>query len=292
MPHFRHIISDNPLVPAMTFTVDENRVVLRFLEKRTEKDIDLSEAPITELSTTEQLSSPQINRPNGKYYVIDGEEYIILAEGVLDKTSSMFQKDWVPGAHFVFHFDPLRGFFIDSKATLTYFNKRNTADHIRYSGGLWLLSVWVRDQNAPVTECARSLTTGKDMVLITNVEDLGEQWEATEVMKGKSSQWLNLGYELIPSSESVEPEGWVDFTLKIKDGKTGELATDVTWDGFIVEPVDGYSPHRRVPVTNGIGHFRMKALGLRDGEFMRVKINHRFYTSRVEAIVPVVAAND
>ena len=74
----------------------------------------------------------------------------------------------------------------------------------------------------------------------------------------------------------MAPDGWVDFTLTLKDGKTHAVATDVTWDGYIVEAVDGYAPHKRVAVTNGVGHFRACALGLQAGETMRIKINHRF----------------
>ena len=289
MPHFRHVISENPLIPVMALAIDETRAVLRFLSER-EEDMDmLTEAPVAELSTTAQLSYPQTRRLNGKFYTIEGKEYVIMAEGILDKTNSMYSKDWVPGAHFVFHFDPARGFFIDSKGTLTYFNKRNTADLIRYEGGLWLFDLWVRNPDAPLTECSRSITTGADTILITNVEDLGEEWTAENVMTGKTSRWLNLDYELTPSSETVAPDGWIDFILKLKDGKTGELADDVTWDGYIVEAVDGYVPHKRVSVVNGIGHFRACALGLQNGEAMRVKINHRFYTSRAEAIVQVVS---
>lgn len=289
MPHIRHIISENPLIPVMSLAIDETRAVLRFLKERTEDMDGLLEAPAAELSTTARLGYPQVWRSSGRFYTIEGKQYVIWAEGILDKNNSMFSKDWVPGAHFVFHFDPAKGFFIDSKGTLTYFNKRNTADLVRYEGGYWLFDLWVRNPQAPLTECARSLTTGADTILITNVEDLGEPWSVEDVMTGTTSKWLNLAYELTPSSETVSPDGWVDFTLTLKDGKTHEVATDVTWDGYIVEAVDGYAPHKRVAVTNGIGHFRAQALGLQDGESMRIKINHRFFTSRAEATVQVVA---
>lgn len=32
-------------------------------------------------------------------------------------------------------------------------------------------------------------------------------------MTGTTSKWLNLEYSLTPSSETVAPDGWVDFTL-------------------------------------------------------------------------------
>lgn len=61
MPHIRHIISENPLIPVMSLAIDETRAVLRFLKERTEDMDSLSEAPVAELSTTEQLVSCNFN---------------------------------------------------------------------------------------------------------------------------------------------------------------------------------------------------------------------------------------
>lgn len=290
MAYLRHVTVEKSSFPVLSLAIDETRAVLRILKPREEfENTDAqTEGDIADLSGTAKLATPFFQNRD-KYYTVDGKEYCILAEGIFDKTDTRFLRSQYPGAIISFVFDPVRGFFVKRIDLETAGYRCHIADAIRHTGGLWQLCFWITNPNAPVTEWNRSITTYKDQILITNLEDLGELWEADDVMKGGKSQWLNLGYELTPSSETVAPDGWVTFTLRILDGKTKELATDVTWDGYIVEPVDGYCPHRRVSVVNGVGTFRMKALDLADGEPMRVKINLRNHTGRAEASVRVQA---
>ena len=290
MPHFRHVIAKELPIDHFSLAVDETRAAFRLLAPTDGFDIapDAEYVPIEKLSTTEELGSRYCKMKHSELYQINDQDYVILAEIIIDKTKPEFQRVWVPGAHFVTWFDG-RVFRCDLKGGLTYFDFRNTAEYCRYMGGMWLFDLWVRNPAAPVTECARSITTTADATIITNVDDLGDVWTADDVMTGTTSKWLNLAYELTPSSETVAPDGWVDFTLTLKDGKTHEVASDITWDGYIVEPVGGYAPHKRLAVTNGVGRFRAQALGLQDGESMRMKINHRFFTSRAEAVVRVSA---
>lgn len=290
MGYKRHVIASNLPFQYYSLAVDETRAVFRLLNPKEffspKEDAQIYSAEL--LSTTQKLASEVAVNDADKIFEVNGEELCIVAEVVIDKTDPFFSRMWVPGAHFVTWFDGYK-FRVQIKGALTYFDCRNTAQYIRYNGGLWLFDLWVRNPQDPVTACSRSITTTEDATVITNVEDLGEVWTAENVMTGATSKWLNLAYDLTPSSETVAPDGWIDFTLKLKDGKTGELADDVTWDGYIVEAVDGYAPHKRVPIVNGVGHFRACALGLQAGETMRVKINHRFYTSRAEATVQVVS---
>lgn len=288
MPYLRHIIADSLPVNCFSLAVDETRAAFRILVPASTVPLaeDAKEYPLDELSTTAKLAETYVRPFQNRYYNVDGTNYCILVEAILDKSLSEFQRMWLPGAHFVFSFDGQR-MLIDIKGGLTFFDHRNTAEYARSRGGLWLFDLWVRNPQDPVTNCARSITTTESSIVITNTETLGEKWAAKDVSAGGVSQWLNLGYELIPSAPSVAPDGWVDFTLRILDGKTGELADDVNWDNFIIEPVDGYCPHRRVAVVNGVGSFRMRALDLREGETMRVKVGVRFWQSRVESSVMV-----
>ncbi len=290
MNHFRHIIAKTLPYKHFALAIDETRAVFRILapaETFTISDeADYLEAE--KLTTTEALGSRYSGETKDKVFTVGEEQLCIVAEVVIDKTVKKFQRLWVPGTHFITWFDG--AFHVTVKGSMTYFDLRDTTDLCRDTPGMWLFDLWVRNPDAPLTECARSITTTADSVVLTNVEDLGEVWTGEDVMSGGQSKWLNLAYELTPSSETVEPEGWVTFTLRILDGKTHELADDVTWNGFIAEAVDGYCPHRRVSVVNGVGTFRMKALGLQDGENMRVKINHRFYSGRVESTVKVMAS--
>ena len=294
MAYLRHIKAKSLPIPAISVAIDETRAVLRLLVEEDDQDgAFLADGAAggdpADLKTTKRLASPFLGK-RSVFYPVNGKNYVILAEGILDKESTVYARDWVPGAHWSFQFDPRRGFFIDVRPELSWFSKRNTADYVKYAGGLWLFDLWVIDQTAPVSECNRSITTAPDTLVITNLEDLGEDWDAEVVMEGGASKWLNLGYELAPSSETVEPDGWIEYELRILDGKTRKLNPAVTWNGWIADPVDGYCPHRRISVVNGIGKFRMQALGLLPGEAMRVKVGHRFFSGRVEHTVQVVEA--
>ena len=286
--HLRHVVAKKLPFPVISVAIDDTRAVLRLLYERNAGFVSesASEEDADALKTTARLASSFFGSRD-TYYEIDGKQYFIYAESILDKTSPIYSRNWVPGAHYSFHLDPARGIFIDVRPELSYLSKRNSADYAKYAGGMWLFDLWVTDQTAPVSECNRSITTAPDTILVSNITDLGEDWDADVVMKGDQSKWLNLGYELTPDAEEVAPDGWVTYTLKLLDGKTGDLMTNITWDGFIVEAVDGYAPRRRVEIKNGVGTFRQQALGLQSGETMRVKINHRFYTGRAEHTVTV-----
>lgn len=290
MGYKRHIVTSYFPFHTFSFAVDENRAAFRLLVPAEESELenDAYECDVSQLKTTDKLGSIFVTDKKTRWFLIGGERFVIYAEVIIDKTLPEFQRMWIPGAHFVSYLKNGR-FQVDIKGGLTFFDHRNTAEHCRRSGGIWPFDLWVRDVNAPVSDCSWSITTTQDSTIITNVADLGEEWAADDVMTGTTSKWLNLAYELTPSSTTVEPDGWVTFTLKVLDGRTEELAEDVTWDNFIIEPVDGYCPHRRVAVTNGIGSFRMKAQDLLAGEKMRVKVGVRFWVSRVEATVDVVA---
>lgn len=224
-----------------------------------------------------------------RIFSIRGCDYVILGETIFRKTNPDVAYNYVPGTHFVFHFDRLRGARVDAKGSLSYFTKCSTADLIRSMGGFWYFDIWVRDQNAPLTQCARSITTAPGSYLIKNFSDLGKQWLAEDVMKGGQSKWLNLAYSLDAQNRSVTPNGTIELTFLVLDGLTGEVATDVTWDGFVIDAVDGYVPHKRLSVVKGVGTFKAMAWGLASGETMRIKINRRYQTSVAECTIPVVS---
>lgn len=283
-------MADRLEVPVLNVLIFSNEIIVRYLGHAKE----LPENQATIIYQEADLLKPTRygafwKRGNPlRLFFIHGRYYVILGETIFRKTSPEVAYNYVPGTHFVFHYDPLRGARVDAKGTLSYFTKCSTADLIRTMGGFWYFDIWVRDQNAPLTECARSITTATGSYLIKNFDELGEQWTAEEVMKGGQSKWLNLAYSLTSKTGSVTPWGGVEFEFQVLDGKTRELATDVTWDGFVIEAVDGYVPHKRLSVVNGVGRFKGMALGLVPGESMRVKINRRYQTSIAECTVPVV----
>ena len=290
MGYFRHITADSLPIEGVNIAIDENRAALRFLQSfdRSELPSRLTRSETSQLLTTETLGCPHFqSEKTAFFYEIEGRCWVVTNEIILDKTLPEYQRIWTPGVHFAFYLDPSRGLKINPVGAMASVSRRNTAELIRHMGGVWCFDLWVRNPEAPLTECARSITTAPTTLFITNVEDLGERQTVEYVMQGGRSKWLSLAYRLTPDKEVVSPNGSLYYTFEILDGKTGELATDVSWDGWRIEAVDGYAPHKRVEVINGTGRFRVMALGLQVGETMRVKVGHRFNPSLVEAVVRI-----
>lgn len=288
----RHILANNLSFNVFSLAVDETRFAYRIL---TEADNNYRqvllannavETDVEVLKTTKKLASPFCKDIKDKFFMIDDVKYVIYSEIIIDKTNSVLKRNWIPGAHFVTWFDGEK-LNVENKGGITYFTLMNTADLIKHRGGFWGFDFWVRNPDDPCDKMSRSITTTPKSKIFTNVE-LGEEWPAEKVIVGNASMWLNLDYQLV-SQDTVKPDGWAEFTFIVRDGQTGEVAEDINWSGYIIEPVDGYVPHRRLAVKKGIGTFRAMALGLRDGESMRIKIGRRFATGSAECTVKVKA---
>ena len=291
MGYFRHIQAKRLPVEVISLALDENRAVLRFLTRLIAEDnnIERQLGDVEELIGTQQLATPFVSVTEAKVtYLINGQKYVIFAEAILDRRVDEYARLWVPGTHFEFHLDPARGLKIDPKGALSGPTRRNTAELIRYMGGLWVFGLWVRNPDTPVDMCSRSVTTAPGTILLTNLKDLGEPQTADFVMAGGRSKWLTLNYRLTADADSVAPDGIMDYTFEVLDGKTGEVASDISWDGWRIDAVDGYAPRRRIEVKNGIGRFRVRAMGLLSGETMRVKVQNRFDPSIAECTVRVL----
>lgn len=290
MGYFRHVITDHLPLQAAALALDHDRAALRFLKPTSIRDVmgsDVADPAL--LLNTGSLAAPFCDeRMASHFYNVGGQTFYIFAEAVLDRREPEFARLWVPGTHFVFHFDRNRGLMVDVRGALTGTTRRNTAELIRHSGGIWMFDLWVTDPNLPVDLCNRSVTTAPNTLLLTNISDLGEVWQARDVMRGSCSKWLTLEYRLTSDSETVKPDDVVWMTFEVLDGKTGCRARTISWDGWRIEAVDGYAPSRRIKVQNGVGRFRVQALGLLSGETMRVKVQNRFDPSIAECTVKVV----
>jgi hypothetical protein len=93
---------------------------------------------------------------------------------------------------------------------------------------------------------------------------------------------------LLPTVElntpaSIAPDGTATITVTLKrDGVV------VPYSGELVaEAVDGYAPIRRFNVVDGVGTFRVCALGLQIGEIMRIKVGTRVVTGLAAASIAV-----
>lgn len=75
-------------------------------------------------------------------------------------------------------------------------------------------------------------------------------------------------------------------TIKVKClHQGGELCHDT--HEYEVDMISGYAPIKRVVVINGKGEFRVMALGLLKDEYLRFKINDKYWTNKAEKNIKV-----
>ena len=89
--------------------------------------------------------------------------------------------------------------------------------------------------------------------------------------------------------ETVKPNEIFKIKVVALHNFDQQVCEELTWDGFVAEPVDGYVPHRRVSLVNGRGEFKAQALSLEDGETMRVKFGKKDFTGLAECTVKIQA---
>lgn len=278
----QHFLMPWDTVPMLSLAMDENRATLRLLSLRSDvpwfDSPELSEGDASELLATDRLIAEK------RYYVLEGKEFLITEECLLDRTSPGYAENWQPGTHVIFYRRHGGGLAADVKSGLTYFSRYSTGGLVQNTGHMVLLHLWVMDKNAPVSSCDRRLITSSGTRVITNFP-LGEVWEGEAVFSPEAER-VGMACQLEADRESVPPGGFVTFTLTLRDA-AGELMEEADCNHLMVEAVDGYAPHRRIAVRGGVGTFRVQALGLEGGESLRVNVNTRHYTSLCEKIVPV-----
>ena len=273
---------------------DENRFVVRLLTKagKEYQAPDTKIYPITALDTTKEVASRYLDECVDigweRQYLYKNQRYYVMAECVFDKREPQWKRTWAPNANIIFSI-AMRGdkiFRCHEKGLATTLTKWRTNFYMVDQDLLVPAQLFCRSPSDPVNVVCKSLTA-KPNCILGNV-DLSEavvQTPDTVDKDGKSSKFLQLAYQL-SAPATVKPDQKFKVTVTALDGY-GKPTTDVTYDGFVIEAVDGYVPHRRCTLTNGVGSFDAIALGLEDGEEMRIKFGRKFGTGLGECIVSI-----
>ena len=116
--------------------------------------------------------------------------------------------------------------------------------------------------------------------LLSNIE-FGQTINASEEDTFWDSHILHI---VLDGPKTIEADGYASLTVTAKYGDEVFKCNE----SFIIDAVDGYAPHKRVTLSDGVGTFKIKALDLVAGEQCRVKINSRFETSLAEWVFEVV----
>ena len=224
---------------------------------------------------------------------LNGDIYKVIAEGVFDLSKSVHRYWWTPGSNIMFYCTPqsISNGIVEvcQKGGLTIGTKENSDEWGQRNGQTSLFQLWCRNSSDSLIETAKSITVDSDGKLFTNIDcsnaDVVDP-EVIHTVEG-ASKYLNIQCKL-EAPETVKPNEMFDVKLTIHADKDQHLATDCSGI-FFVEAVDGYCPHTRVEVINGVGKFKACALMLEDGETMRIKVGTKTYTGKDEVIVKVKA---
>lgn len=274
--------------------VSDTHFIVRVLNPLTEEQAN-KEA----LHTKDELTSPDKIKRSAEYepihFLIDGKYYTLLTEAdiLLDE---LRETEWVPSANIRvwIPIDITPNYNGTYSAGIAYnilpysYNSKHVPEFEKYI----LKFQGSKDAIAHMMPLKRTDTflTVPMQLAVSNASLMASNIEFTQTI------------DLVDSHDDTF---WEDHEIKfafdeatyIEAGETKELTIRATYMGeamtdfnekYILEAVDGYAPHKRAEFVNGVATVRVQALGLTNGEQMRVKLNSPFYTSLAEIVMDVI----
>ncbi len=286
---FRIIPAPNFCFDASYFYQDKDRFAVRVLNEYTEAPLGQKIYSESTLKTAKPLADRSMDTclsiARERLYKINGKLYYIAAENVFNRKGYPWRKYWKPSAN-IFFYIAMRGdrtMHIAETSMLTSVNKLHTNIHAQQEGFVVVAQIFCRSPEDTIPEVCKSLT-GKPDHIFGNIDiskAIVQPPEKVNVIG--ASRYLNLSY-VMTAPKTVKPNE--TFVVKVQamsgDGKEKAI---VNFDNFNIDAVDGYVPHTRVALKNGYGEFRAMALGLQDGETMRLKFNRNHLTGMGECTV-------
>ncbi|MDL2058370.1 hypothetical protein MUN46_011725 [Mesosutterella sp. AGMB02718] len=106
-----------------------------------------------------------------------------------------------------------------------------------------------------------------------------------EQLQNHGNGWSPNPVLALSGPESTEEDKDAEFSVSM----SWEDGTAIEHDSEIyIDSTGGYVPLRRLELSNGVGKFRIRALGLKAGESFKVKVGWRYFTGAAEKTVLVV----
>ncbi len=278
----RKILAENLRYQYYSITQDDKRLCVRILVPVL--DFDSNPINCECIFDTEKHVDCFIN--------LNNQMYKIVAAGVFDLNYRVHKYWWTPGSNILFNVTPHlianKTVEVVQKGAMTMCTKENSAEYGHRVCEQTICQIWCRNTNDKITETAKSIVCPiPNGQIFTNIDlSRADECSADFVNNTEgSSGYLNITTKMFGPA-SVKPNEVFNVEVRVFADLDQHLAEDVTGN-FIVEAVDGYIPHRRVHVQNGIGRFKACALMLQSGETMRIKLGTKTTSSRDEIIISV-----
>lgn len=298
---FRFIPSADYPFPFVNVYVEKDKVAIRLLKEETEQPVeDLEKINYNSkkyLLTIDKLADPCIDvcenssiRQN-TLIKIDKKFYYICCEYIFDKNDERWKRSQVPSSNIIFTISLFgdKTLRCHEKGLLTVATRWRSNFYCKNEGFIVPFQMYIRTPDDTVETVCKSFT-GRPDCIISNISMKDAIIQTPEYIRDnpKASKFLMVKY-VIEAPETVAPDE--TFTVKVValDGYTSVLCEDLNWDGFEIEAVDGYVPHKRLSMKGGIGTFKAKALCLEDGETMRIKFGRKFFPGLAECTIKIKA---
>ena len=162
----------------------------------------------------------------------------------------------------------------------SYISKAHPLRTARQYGGPAALFVYQPFATDKFDKCSLTLKYNKAFGFSTNILD-GWTVGANEKEMFKSYNYVGQLYEAFPhfnitsGGDSITADGHdtVNFKMVDKDDNLIEKNSEA-----YLESTGGYLPKTRIPITNGLGSFKVTALGLEASDTFKIKIGFRNLT--------------
>lgn len=177
--------------------------------------------------------------------------------------------------------------FFTNRLGDTYFNKTRAGDWakmIRVLGGRWLYRFMIQPGTDLTTAPCLALET---RIFLTNIK-FDEEYVIDDIdWKAIIHPWIDSSRPSlkIEGPDEIKAGEYADFIVRAYNSDGTVNTDDHT---YLIDCKQGYAPNRELEVKQGVGTFRILALGLNGGDKLRFKINDRVWTGYAEKTINVV----
>ena len=170
-------------------------------------------------------------------------------------------------------------FFIDRLGE-TYFSKGKNMHWTAFikSIGCQYIYRFILEPGKDLTNAA--VICPIEFPLITNLEfDFTHEYYEDDLVVVEPLIQEHRPTVTIEGPDTIPPNGTAIYTLKVINADGSQNTANYT---YLLDCKQGYAPSKEVKVVNGIGTFKIMALGLEEGESLRFKIDDQAWTSYAE----------
>ena len=268
MRPIRQVIAENLRYKYLSIAEDENRAVVRILLP-VPADTAHPDVDEREFFSTQSILYRYVTRDDTLFYV--------SAEGIFDKTSRLGRLWWKPGANIQF----ITNTTLANQGVISVVSKHDCVPDSGERSTEWLqriacqglFQLYCRSSSESIAEAAQSFASDKDGKVYTNIDTTRiRPMTAAALHADPDASRFLMTIPVLSLPARVAPFQEFEGLLTLYRGEDNRIAEECSGDWWLVDALSGYVSTRKVVVDKGIGRFRARALDLRPGEVMELRV--------------------